>query len=324
MRVLMVGRERSIAFKDLKRYWGEVVFATPPRIPLGRYDLVVAQEPTLRVGVPAYLASRPVDAKLVIEVHGDYLPYLPAYARAVASFLLKRADYVRAVNHSIAWRLREHGVENVLVIPSIYIDLELFRPLKPHSLRPKRVIYAGRFTREKNLSMVVEAFKIVLEEVGDAVLTLVGDGPQRSFLDGLVRSLGLESFVEINRWVPRERLPEFYSDSAVFVLASRYEGGPRAVFEAGACSTPFVSTRVGILAETARHSVHGFFVDEPDPYALAEYIIKLLRDPRLRERMGGELRRFVEERFEWGKAVRRYAEAYMLVLRGEEFLGDLA
>ena len=57
MRVLMIGRSKSIAFEDLRKHWGEVDFARPPRIPIGAYDLVIAQEPTLRIGVAAWLAA---------------------------------------------------------------------------------------------------------------------------------------------------------------------------------------------------------------------------------------------------------------------------
>lgn len=311
MRVLMVGRRRSVAFEDLKRYWGDVVFARPPRVPLGRYDLVVAQEPTPRVGAPAWLAARASRARLVVEVHGDYLDALPRAQRALALQLIRRADCVRAVNSSIAAKLRAHGAKKVLLIPSIYVDLTLFKPLKPHGLRPKRIIYAGRFVEEKNLDALIEAFRRVQREVEDAYLTLVGDGPLRPSLERLLKPL---RNAEIRPWLPARSLPELYSDSAVFALASKYEGGPRAVFEAGACLTPFASTRVGILAETARHGVHGFFAD--DPGSLAERIAELLADTGLRERMGRELRRLVEERFEWGAAVRRYAEAYLKLLEG--------
>jgi len=51
MRVLMLGRAKSIAFEELEKYWGEVIYS-PPRVFVGDYDLVVGQEPTLRVGLP--------------------------------------------------------------------------------------------------------------------------------------------------------------------------------------------------------------------------------------------------------------------------------
>jgi len=313
MRVLMVGRSRSMAFQDLQRYWGEVVFAKPPRIPLKRYDLVVAQEPTLRVGLPAYLCARATGAKLVVEVHGDYLGFLSKSQRALALRLIRKADYVRAVNRSIAESLRRVGARNILLIPSTYIDIRLFKPMRLHPQRPRSVMYAGRLTPEKNLHLLLSAFKRVLSEVEDATLTIVGDGPEKPSIAKAIKDLGLESSARMLPWVPRERLPELYNEAAVFALTSDYEGGPRALFEAGACCTPFVSTRVGIAVEVAEHGVHGFFADA-DPNEIAEYLTDLLLDPGLRQEMGDRLRRLVEERFEWSKAVERYAKAYQSLL----------
>ncbi|MEM2556708.1 MAG: hypothetical protein QW720_02825, partial [Candidatus Caldarchaeum sp.] len=99
MRVLMVGRKPSIALDELRKYWGTVEVATgffTPR--LTRYDLVIAQEPTVKIGLPALLQAKLSNALLVTEVHGDYLSgnFLPWKDRLFAWFALKASDFVRA------------------------------------------------------------------------------------------------------------------------------------------------------------------------------------------------------------------------------------
>ena len=313
MRVLMVGRSRSIAFEDLKRYWGEVIFARPPRIPLGRYDLVIAQEPTLRVGPAAYLAAKLSGAKFVVEVHGEYLGrWLTRTQRAVSELVLRRADLVRAVNGRIARQLYEMGLRRVVVIPAIYIKTDIFKPMKRHHERSKTIIYAGRLVPEKNLPLLIKAFKLVLREEPSAKLLLIGKGPERGALLRLIESLGIDkNAVLLDRWLSSRELAVYYNEAAVFALTSRYEGGPRAVCEAGACETPFVSTPVGILPEIVRDGVGGFFLRRWDPVELSEKLITLLQDHELRQKMGGEFRRIVTGRFEWGRAVRFYAESYL-------------
>jgi len=83
-------------------------------------------------------------------------------------------------------------------------------------------------------------------------------------------------------------------------------------FEAGACHTPFVSTRVGILAEVARDGIHGFFAAKPHEFA--GRITKLLRDPELRERMGSNFSAVVASLFGWSKAIENYAMTYLRML----------
>ena len=314
MRVLMLGRSPSIALEDLRKYWGEVDVATPPIIPKKRYDLVVAQEPTPRIGVPAYLLAKAMGAKLVVEVHGDYLAYLSASRRIIAMLILRKADYVRAVNHTIARKLRSMGVGNILVIPSIYVNVKLFKPTQPHNRRPKTIIYAGRFTAEKNLPLILQTFAQTLKEEQDSSLLLVGKGSKKQEVLALAERMRVRKRMKIISWVPQHKLPILYNNSSIFLLTSRYEGGPRAVFEAGACWTPFVSTRVGILAETAQHGVHGFFA-EPEVEDLAEKILNLLENPQKRQMMGEAMRKLVLDKFEWSKATRKYAEAYLSLLK---------
>ena len=312
----MIGRSKSIAFEDLRKHWGEVDFARPPRIPIGAYDLVIAQEPTLRIGVAAWLAAMLCGAKFAVEVHGGYLEYLSSIQKAASLLVLREADLVRAVNSEIARQLRGIGLRNVLVIPSIYVKTSIFKPIKKHRGRGKVVIYAGRFAPEKNLPLLIKAFKLVLAKEPSAKLMLIGKGPEKPLLLKIIKEQGIEERVTlVDKWISPEELARYYNEAAVFALTSLYEGGPRAICEAGACETPFVSTPVGILPEVVKDGVGGFFVKRRDPHELAEKIVTLLQDQELRREMGENLREIVIQNFEWDKAVRRYAESYLSLLR---------
>lgn len=318
MRVLMIGRKKSIAFEDLVKYWGDVVFASPPNILLRTYDLVIAQEPTLRIGLPAYLVAKICKAKLIVEVHGEYLEnWLKGIQKHISFFILRRADFVRAVNTRIANQLYKIGIKKgVMVIPSVYIRTDILNPVKKHVERNKIVIYAGRFVFEKNLSLLINSFRYVVKEEPSAKLLLIGNGPEKIKLIKLIKDYRLTGSVTlIDRWMTLKELAFYYNEAAVFALTSFYEGGPRAVFEAGACGTPFVSTPVGILPELVSDGECGYFLDSLNPAEVAEKILLLLGDPALRQKMGENFRRIVFENFQWDKAIRRYAEAYLKCLK---------
>jgi len=191
MRVLMIGRSKSIALQDLEKYWGEIYFAKPPRIPLRRYDLVIAQEPTLRIGLPAYLIARLTRAKLAMEVHADYINSLPRGQRYLAISLLKRSDIVRAVSRKIARELMDLGVKNVVMVPSIYIKTNLFRQTKPHSERRPIILSVGRLVEQKNFPLLLESFRIVKERIPEAKLVIVGRGPLEGEIIDLADKLGI-------------------------------------------------------------------------------------------------------------------------------------
>lgn len=312
----MVGRRPSIAIDELRRYWGEVEVSDGLHLPRARrYDLVVAQEPTLRIGLPALMQAKLSGAAMICEVHGNYLEggFLPLKDLLAARFVLRQSHFVRAVNRQIASSLKRMGVRNVMVIPSVYIKLDVFRPLNPHSSRRPVVLSASRLVPEKGLELLIEAVPVLARDFPGLEVRIVGDGPERGPLKSLADRLGVGSVVRFYGWVGQDELVRHYNEAAVFVCTSHYEGGPRTVFEAAACQTPFVSTAVGLVPEVFNHGREGFIVRERDPVKIAEYISALLNDPELREGMGERGREIVAREFEWEKAVRRYAEAYLKI-----------
>lgn len=317
MKVLMVGRKPSIALEELRHYWGDVDVSTGFTPRMKRYDLVVAQEPTLRVGLPALTQAKLSGAAFVCEVHGNYLQtgFLPLKDLMAAKIVLKSSDLVRAVSSQIAGSLRSWGVKNVMVIPSVYIKLELFRPLTMHSQRGPVVLSASRLVPEKGLGLLIDAVPKMLRSLPTLEVRVVGDGPERSRLEALVRRRGLEGVVRFFGWVGQDELVKHYNEAAVFVCTSFHEGGPRTVFEAAACHTPFVSTAVGLVPEFFTDGREGFIIRERNSDLLAEHVLQLLENPDLRQEMGVRGREVVEREFEWRKAIKKYATAYLKIFR---------
>ncbi|MEM4300633.1 MAG: glycosyltransferase [Candidatus Caldarchaeum sp.] len=314
MRVLMVGRKPSIALDELRKYWGTVEVATgffTPR--LTRYDLVIAQEPTVKIGLPALLQAKLSNALLVTEVHGDYLRgnFLPWKDRLFAWFALKASDFVRAVNSGIASFLKSRGLSNVHVIPAVYIRLDIFKPLKNPDERDHVVVTAARLVPEKGLDLLLKSVPLLLRDFRDLEVRILGDGPMRETLQRLARELGVEEVVKFLGWVSMEELVKHYNEAAVFVCTSIYEGGPRTVFEAAACLTPSVSTPVGIVPEVLKEEESVLLVERRDPVLLAKKIALLLHDRDKRRRLAEKAREIVLREFEWPKSVERYARFYI-------------
>ncbi|GBC71884.1 GDP-mannose-dependent alpha-(1-6)-phosphatidylinositol monomannoside mannosyltransferase [Candidatus Calditenuaceae archaeon HR02] len=312
----MVGRRPSVALDDLRRYWGEVELSNGLHLPRPRrYDLVIAQEPTLRVGLPALMQAKLSGATMICEVHSNYLEtgFLPPKDRMAARLILKQANFVRAVSRQIASSLGKMGVRNVLVIPSVYIKLNIFKPFIPHTSRRLTVLTVARLVPQKGLELLIEAVPLLARDFRGVEVRIVGDGPEKERLKRLADRLGVGSVVRFYGWVGLDELVRHYNEAAVFVCTSHHEGGPRTVFEAAACQTPFVSTAVGLVPEVFTHGREVFIVRKRDPAEVAEHVSALLSDAGLREEMGRRGREIVAREFEWEKAVRRYAEAYIKI-----------
>jgi len=124
---------------------------------------------------------------------------------------------------------------------------------------------------------------------------VVGDGELRAELQRSVEALDLAGRVHFLGW--RRDLDAVYADLDVVALTSINEGTPVALIEAMAAGRPVVSTEVGGVADVVAHERTGLLVPSGDDSACAVAVLRLLRDPALRERMGREGRAQVTTRY---------------------------
>jgi glycosyltransferase involved in cell wall biosynthesis len=164
-------------------------------------------------------------------------------------------------------------------------------------IEPKRtpgggVVYAGRLSDEKGVDTLVRAAALV-----DRDVHIVGDGPERTALEELVKTTGADGAV-FHGHVPVAELHRLVRDAAVGVIPSRgYENAPMGVLEAFACGVPVVGTGHGGLPELIDPGVDGDLVPPGDAAALAASLNRFTADPSGSFRMGVAARRKVEERF---------------------------
>jgi glycosyltransferase involved in cell wall biosynthesis len=118
----------------------------------------------------------------------------------------------------------------------------------------------------------------------DAQFVLIGDGPQRDDITRLVTAADLDNWLHLIPEVPDAAATLGQLD--VFVLASRFEGGPYAPLEAMRAGTPVVLTDVVGNRDVVEPGRSGFLVAEPDAAALAGTVLDLLLDPDLRTTVG--------------------------------------
>jgi glycosyltransferase involved in cell wall biosynthesis len=113
-------------------------------------------------------------------------------------------------------------------------------------------------------------------------------------------------------FVPRPELIDLYYNADVFAFAPIWnEGFGIPPIEAMAAGTPVVATRSGAIPEIVRDQRTGFLITKNDPRALADNILKLLRDQELRQKMGRAARDWVFENFTWDIVAERMYRSYV-------------
>jgi glycosyltransferase involved in cell wall biosynthesis len=135
----------------------------------------------------------------------------------------------------------------------------------------------GRLAEVKRHDLLIRGFARVLIDHPATALLIVGDGPERSALEGLADSLGIRDRVHFAGY--REQPELLLRGMDVFALASRMEGMPLAILEAWAAGVPVVASRVGGVPALIDHGRTGLLFDSGDEEALAMHLGGLLANP---------------------------------------------
>jgi glycosyltransferase involved in cell wall biosynthesis len=172
--------------------------------------------------------------------------------------------------------------------------------------------WIGRMTAVKRTDDVLIAFKSLRDSGVDAVLCMVGDGPDRLPLEQRAQELGLARDTVFLGY--QEDVAPFYAAFDVLVLPSGNEGTPVTVIEALAAERPVVATRVGGVPDVVRDGEDGFLVEAGATEELADRLGRLARDPDLRARMGKKGRERVLPRYAVKRLVDDVDELYRSLL----------
>jgi glycosyltransferase involved in cell wall biosynthesis len=241
------------------------------------------------VGVPAgWLARIPV----ILSCRRDlshWCWYTP-WHRKVLRHIQKRSTYVIANSQAVRdFLVEQDGFDSDLIrVVRNGVDLERFanvsrdrQKLFPYLASANKLIavVANMNLDIKGHRDLIRAAQVICQEFPAATFLLVGDGPERASLEGMVAELGLsETVLFLGR---RNDVPNILACCDLFVLPSWAEGLPNSVLEAMAAGVPVVATGVGGTPEIVQDGVNGLLVPSRDSRKLAQAIARLLRDPKL-------------------------------------------
>jgi colanic acid/amylovoran biosynthesis glycosyltransferase len=181
------------------------------------------------------------------------------------------------------------------------VDLDRFRPLPARTPGPFRILTVGTLRDSKGLPDLIEACRLLADRGIAFECAIVGDGEERRGLERLIASRGLADRVRITGFLAQEALIPLYQDAGVVALPALSEihfGIPNILLEALAVGTPVVCTALPSLSEFMEDGVHGIFVPEQSPTALADAIESLARDPERGRAIGAAGRKQIEALFD--------------------------
>ena len=209
--------------------------------------------------------------------------------------------------------------ERATVIASSGVDVERFRPVNDQTAndngRVPIVLMAGRLLWDKGVGEFVEAARILKERKAPVEFWLAGkpdDGNPACVPEDIVKQWHGSGLI---CWLGHcDDMPNLLRQVSIAVLPSYHEGVPRFLLEAAATGLPLVATDIEGCRMVVRQGENGFLVPVRDVEALADAIETLVRDPKLRLKMGKASREIAVREFDERKILEQWLKLYERIL----------
>jgi len=257
----------------------------------------------------ALITARTFPVTMSFAVHGFGELHDPTgthLAERINGALLVRA--ISRYGRSQLMLACDRGQWHKLVYVPQGIDAREFapRPRQAVSSQP-HILSVGRLALEKGQALLLETVAALNAEGYPVHLRLVGDGPDRAFLERHTSELGIAGNVEFAGWVDHKAMIPIYAEADVFVLPSLEEGIPMVLMEAMAMQIPCIAPRITGIPELIEHGVDGMLFTVADVDDLVKQVRDLLESPQEREQIGEQGRIRVERDYDMARNTERFA-----------------
>jgi N-acetyl-alpha-D-glucosaminyl L-malate synthase BshA len=263
-----------------------------------------------------------MDVKVVTTLHGTDITLVglePSFL-PIVRFSLEQSDVITSVSE----HLRQKTIQNfsskneISVLPN-FVDTNIYKRLDCSKIKnrlapggEKVLIHISNFRSVKRVPDTVEILSKVLHR-HDAILVLVGDGPDRNNAEEKARRLGIADRV---RFLGKQTaLVELLSCADVFLLPSQSESFGLAALEAMSCGVPVIASNIGGIPEVVAHGETGYVAALGDTDRMARYVTDLFDNGKKWQIFSDNARRRAIEKFDTDVIVPQYEEVYKHALR---------
>ncbi|MEO0092029.1 MAG: glycosyltransferase family 4 protein [candidate division WOR-3 bacterium] len=288
-----------------------------------RYDIVHTHWP-LPHALFGYVASKTCKAKHFLYFHGvelmwvkKELPFLKPFLR----WAIRKADVVMCNSSHTASRIKEIYNREIVILPSgqsAKPEIEIVLK-KTKSDSHKNILFVGRLVERKGVKYLIEAFAQIADKV-NAILNIVGSGPEKPILEKLVQEKNLKTKVRFLGQVSSQELNEYYQNCDVFVLPAIIdskgdtEGLGVVLIEALTYKKPVVATNVGGIVDIIKHNETGILVPEKNSDELAQALLNILQDESLANRLAEQGYNYVNTKYNWNNIIDQMITHYQQAL----------
>lgn len=277
-------------------------------------------------GLLAVLTGKICHVPVVVSLGGDnriaqellrrYYTYSRFLSFRIEEFSLRRADRVFCTNEFTRRYAIRLGVppEKTRVVPH-RIDLQLLSAADAPAARREfglgqrpMVLFIGRFERDKQVDVLIEAIPGILRKHQDTAFVFIGDGSLRAELQARCTELRIESAAMFVGFQTREQVAKYLAAAtAVWIPMSGF-----VIYEAAAARRPIVAFDVEWHSEFVEHNVTGLLVRDRDVQHVTEAVVAIIDNPGQADTLAANAERKLRDECDEAvlvkEEIREYAE----------------
>ncbi|MFC1607063.1 N-acetyl-alpha-D-glucosaminyl L-malate synthase BshA [Candidatus Latescibacterota bacterium] len=275
----------------------------------------------------AYLAKKILEKRtplpVITTLHGTDITLVgtdPSYYD-ITRFSIEESDAVTAVSNYLRDQtLTRFAVENNITVIPNFVDPERFRPETPINREcfagdgRKVILHISNFRPVKRISDIIKVFHGISQRM-DAMLVLVGSGPEKEKARALIEEKGLNDNV---RFIGRQDdVTQIIPCADLYLLLSEHESFGLTALEAMSCEVPVVGTSGSGMDGFLGDGIAGSLFPVGDVSAMVDGCLRILSDDTLARSMGKAGRKRVMEEYHEDVIVEMYEELYRSVVKRE-------
>lgn len=225
--------------------------------------------------------------------------YFRPVTKMLEKYVYSRVDMILTLTPALSRYVTDFGADHrkVHLLP-MPVDTGVFHPFPaPDDTRrkwgigeeDKVILFIGTLFDFSGLDDVIRRFPEIVKQLPAARLLIVGDGPQRQTLEGVIAETGLGDKVTITGFEPYETMPQYINTADVCLNSFRITGATRDIFPGKivqylACGKAAVATALpGLVAVTPGEEQGMVFYDTPEE--MTDRLVRVLTDARYRQRL---------------------------------------
>jgi colanic acid/amylovoran biosynthesis glycosyltransferase len=220
------------------------------------------------------------------------------------SKLWEKIDGVHCVSSDMRNRLISMGLKHsnyFINYPSIDIYRFSFNSKRKHNEFTNHweyhILSTGRLYQEKGYIFALTAVAILIKKGYSIRYTILGEGPEREFLEFIASDLGINKYIYMPGKVNSNQVKTNLDGADLFLLPSIYEGISNAALEAMATGIPVVTTDAGGMSEVVTDGENGYITKRYDASVLADKIEQALKNTHNHDIITKKARCTIEEKF---------------------------